>query len=50
MPTATIGPGTSNQIEGHDIAYNVTRKYFKSNGMVDDDDEIVKMMNSKTQL
>ena len=51
MPLAKGGPGTSNQIEGHNIAYKVIQNYFESNGnIVDDDDRIVTMMSSQIQL
>ena len=46
---ATVGPDTSNQIEGHRIAYKVTKTtYFKGNG--NDDDLMVTMMSSQIQL
>ena len=48
MPLATGGPGTSNQIEGHDIAYKVIGNCFASNG--NDDDLMVTMMSSQIQL
>ena len=47
MPPATNGPGTSNQIEGHKIAYKLIRNYFESNVNIVDDYKIVTMMSTE---